>query len=112
MRLTEPDIKIKCTNSHLKTLLEYLSELIDHWENYSLNLFYKPVIKVVYKHHLNSIREKAIKLIFSNVGTEKTNFTLKLNHAERITLFDISAHYPLPLEINFLEYEIKNKLLM
>lgn len=112
MRLTEPEIKIKCTNGHLKTLLEYLSEITDHWQDYSLSLFYKPVIKSVYKHHLNSIREKVIKIIFSNVGTDKINFTLKLNHAERITLFDISAHYPLPLEINFLEYEIKNKLLM
>lgn len=112
MRLNESDIKIKCSESHLKTLLEYLSEMVEHHEDYFKTFIHNSTMRRIYRFHLNGLREKIVKLLFRSAGTQKINFTLSMSHAERITLFDVSANYPLPLEINFLEYEIKNKLLM
>lgn len=112
MQLNESDLKIKCSESHLKTLLEYLSEIVEHHDDYLKPFVYNSTMRRIYRFHLNGLREKIIKLLFRTYGTQKLNFTLRMSHAERITLFDVSANYSLPLEINFIEYEIKNKLLM
>ena len=111
MRLTENDLKIKCSPDNLRTLLNYLNEIADNSDLY-LKLFLKKATYNIYNYHLNGIREKVIKLLFNNAGTGKALTTLKLSHAERIVLYDTGARYPLPLDINFIEYEIKNRLLI
>lgn len=111
MRLTENDLKIKCSADHLRTLLSYLNEIATNSEAY-LKMFLKEPVRKIYEHNINAIREKAIKLLFNGTGSGRINHNLKLSHAERIVLYEVGARYPLPLDINFIEYEIKNRLLI
>lgn len=111
MKLTENDLKIKCSADHLRSLLSYLNEIATNSEAY-LKLFLKAPVRKIYEHNVNAIREKVIKLLFNGTGSGRINHSLRLSHAERIVLNELSDRYPLPLDINFIEYEIKNRLLI
>lgn len=114
MKLTEPDLKIKCKADHLNTLLEYLKEIIEHHNEYLQSFVHNSTVRRIYRHNLSTLCEKTAKAVFSNINLSgvKKNITLKLSYAERITLSSVVDYYPLPLDINFIEYEIKNKLIL
>lgn len=111
MKLTEPDTKIKCNYVNAKTFYEYLIEVINNNEMYFKPLHIGKMHTEVYKYNLCTLCEKVSKLMFKYVWSHSQKFTLSINHAERITLLFIVNHYPLPLDINFIEYQIKNGLL-
>ena len=112
MKIATPDIKIKCKVSHLNTLIRYLAELLTNYDQYiKATTQENKNGKEICKYHLQTISEKVSKLIFNNTTYKDIKCTLKLNHAERLTLNTITSYYPLPLDINFIEYEIKNGLL-
>lgn len=111
MKLTQPDLKIKCKLAHLKSLCEYLTEIVNNHDDY-LKPFVNPsTLRRIYRHNLATILEKTAKLIFNHINEPNKNLTLKFNEAERMTFFSVSAYYPLPLDINFIEYETKKGLL-
>lgn len=111
MKLTQPDLKIKCKYAHTKTLYEYLMEIINNSEAYLKTFVSNSNVRTVYKHHIATICEKVAKLMFNNLHNQQKNFTLKLNEAERMSLYILTSNYPLPMDINFIEYEIKKGLL-
>lgn len=111
MKLTQPDLKIKCKYAHSKTLYEYLIEIINNSEAYLKTFISNHHVRRIYSHHLATICEKVAKQMFNHVHNQNKNFTLKLNEAERMSLYIITSNYPLPMDINFIEYEIKNGLL-
>ena len=114
MKLTEPDLKIKCKASHLNTLLEYLREIIENHNEYLETFIHNSTVRRIYRHNLSTLCEKVAKCVFNyiNINPNGKEISLKLNYAERITLSSVVDHYPLPMEINFIEYEIKNKLII
>lgn len=111
MKISQPDIKVKCNLSNLQTLAGYLTELIKNHDEYLKGFVYNSTIRRLYRHQLSTLFEKVAKLIFHNINLPAKKLSLKINESERMVLVSVSAYYPLPLDINFIEYEIKNGLL-
>lgn len=111
MKLTEPDLKIKVRVSNLSSFCYYLSEILKHYEKYVNNELFSNSINGIIKHSLQTLLEKSGKLALRHLSLRDVKCTLSINYAERLALYELTARYPLPLEINFIEYEIKNGLL-
>jgi hypothetical protein len=112
MKLTEPDIKIKVTRENLKTLNFYLSEILVNSNIYLEEITKDKEFKKIMLYNLQSAYEKITKIQFKNYFSQ-TNYKalLKFTNGERLTLVKLVIYYPLPLDINFIEYELKNKLI-
>lgn len=111
MKLTQPDLMIKCKYAHIKTLYDYLIEIINNSQAYFKPCNISAHLVNIYKHNLSTLCEKAAKLMFKYVNERNKNFSVKLNEAERMSLFFVASFYPLPMDINFIEYEINKGLL-
>lgn len=111
MKLTQPDLKIKCKYAHLKTLYDYLREIIEHHEEYLISFVFNKSVRRLYRHTLSTLCEKVAKFMFNHINEQNKLFTLKFTDAERMVFFEVTKYYPLPMDINFIEYEIKNGLL-
>ena len=114
MKLTEPNTKVKVKTAHLVTLMNYLQHLNEYKDEYLKPLGSKITLQI-YLHNLNTLREKIAKILFNHCITVKVDNDKKHNliftEGERITFFYVTTYYPLPMDINFIEYEIKNGLL-
>lgn len=111
MKLNPTPLKIKCKVSHLNTLIRYLGHLITNHDVYLEPFVYNSTVRRIYRYHLNTLSEKVAKLIFNYTAHVDLKCTLSITEAERLVLFEVTANYPLPLDINFIEFEIKNGLL-
>lgn len=115
MKLTEPNIKIKVNESNLKSLTSYLYEIILNSDKYLQPWEVPKIFKKIVLHNIKEIYQKACKIQFKNFALEiygsKYKGVLNITDAERHSLIVISSLYPLPLDINFIEYELKNQLL-
>lgn len=114
MKLTEQNTKIKVKAQHIVTLMNYLQH-IDEFKNDYLKPLFNKITLEIYIHNLNLLREKLAKVLFNHcisgkISKEK-NHTLTITEGERLTLYHVTSHYPLPMDINFIEFEIKNGLL-
>ena len=112
MKLTEPDIKIKLNGSNAKSLYDYLHELIVNSDKYLQPVTNEKLFKKIFIHNLKTTFEKVSKILFKRFYDVK-EFTesLKVTDAERHTLIVLFSFYPLPLDINFIDYELKKNLL-
>lgn len=112
MKLTAPDIKIKVNKSNTKTLYDYLHELIINSDKYFETVTSEKLFKKIFLHHLKSTYEKVSKILFKHYhDAHDYKETLKITDAERHTLVVMFSFYPLPLDINFIDYELKQNLL-
>lgn len=111
MKLNEKPIKIKCRVSNLNTLMRYLRHLITNHDVYLEPFVFNSTVRRIYRFHLNTLAEKVAKLIFNYTAETDLKCVLQITEAERLVLFEVTANYPLPMDINFIEYEIKNGLL-
>lgn len=111
MKLTEPDLKIKLSLDQLNSLSNYLKEVITNFDKYSEPFNSHKLLRKLIEHNLKTCLEKVAKLFFNNAFRGKKGVTLKINHSERMSLYHTTAYYALPLDINFVEFEIKNGLL-
>lgn len=107
------DVKIKCNLTQLNSFVEYLKEILTNYDQYLNCNFNNKFQYEVMRHEITTLSEKTMKLFISKAfrGHKDKKFTLSITHTQRISLFNITALYPLPLDINFIEYEIKNGLL-
>lgn len=111
MKLTQPDLKVRCTYSHIKCLYEYLMELYNHFDEYVQPLNYDLPARAIYKHYLATICEKIAKLMFKHVHKPRTKFKVTINQGERMVLLVFFSWYDIPTYIQFIQYELKNGLL-
>lgn len=112
MKFSSPDLKFKCKLEHLHTFLEYLREIDRHFIYYSEVFNVGATYKALIKENVLKISEKTAALIFKYAGENKKLITVKLTHTERLSMLTLINHFPLPLQINFFEYEITNKLIL
>lgn len=114
MKLTLQPVKIKANREQLLSFLQYLNHLSDYLPEYLTPLTPDRFYKEILKENLKAITEQVIRAIFNNShkDTTKIKIPLKLSHEQRIVLIVLTSAYPLPLDINFIEYEIKNKLVI
>lgn len=111
MKLNTQDTKIKVKVSHLNTFIKYLAHIIDNHDDYLKTFIGNSTVRRIYRYHLNTLAEKVAKLIFNYTAHVDLKCTLKITEAERLVLFQVTAYYSLPMDINFIEYEIKNGLI-
>lgn len=110
MQLTRSEIKIKSDKDTLKSFLGYLNLILHPDEDYLKGLNVDKLYIGIVKHNLQVIAEKCINLLYKNNFINK-NYTLKLTHGERLTLFIITFYYPLPTHLIEIEYILNDKLI-
>jgi len=111
MKLTEPNTKIKVNESNLKSFTSYLHEILINSNDYLNHLTADKFFKKILLHNLKTIYENACKIQFKNFGLYHYKGVINLSDAERQSLVKLFTFYPLPLDINFIEYELTKKLL-
>lgn len=109
MEIPQHLIKIKLTYLNALSINAYLLEIIKNNEAYLFVIEQSKAKQAVYLQHIINLFKPLSRHVLNHALTKK-NFLLKLNPGERFTLVLITAQYPLPLDINFIEWEIKNQL--
>jgi hypothetical protein len=112
MKLTEPDTKLKLKRSNLLSLNSYLYELLTNTEDYFAHISQDKTFKHILIHNIKTVYEKVSKILFKNAYiTNEFKTVFSLNEAEKLTLIKLTSLYALPMDINFIEYELTKKLI-
>lgn len=113
MKLTKPPLKVKVNRENLLSLLNYLNHIHDYKSEY-LNPLIKSdkFIYIILAYNLESIIEKVINTIYKNHHKTPYKTNLQFNEAERLTLIKLAIYYPLPLDIEFINYELQKNLIL
>ena len=114
MKLTQNETKIKLNKSNLFSLSQYLTHLAEFSNTY-MKPHFNNITYLLHLHNVNTIREKVGHIFYKSISIEikaiDLKHTLKLTEGERLTFYAITTHYPLPMDINFIEYEINKRMI-
>ena len=112
MKLTEPDTKITVKRSNVLSLNQYIYELLTNTEEYFNIITADKTYKKILIHNIKTFYEKLNKLIFKYAYvTNEYKSSIKFTDSEKLTFVKVFSIYPLPMDINFIEYELTKKLL-
>lgn len=105
-------MKIILSRDNSIILLDYLNELIEHAEDYFSLITKNKLVYKIHRFNLKQVHQNLLKIIFTSALKGKTKYTLKINEAERLTLFQTVCYYPMPNGLEFIDFEIKKGLLL
>ena len=113
MKLTKPEIKVKVNRDNLLSLLNYFEHLSEYLPEYLT-----PIVKDdkfyfnILEHNIKTITEKVLNTIYKNHHKNPYKVNLIFNEAERLTLLRLNTSYNLPLDIEFINYELNKSLIL
>ena len=112
MKLTKPEIKVKINKDNALSLLSYLNHLSEYFPEYMEpitkgDIFYYHILE----HNCKSLSGKVINTIVKNQYKNGFKTNLTIDHAERCFLLRLVSAYSLPLDIEFINYELNKNFI-
>jgi hypothetical protein len=116
MKITPTPLKVKLQVSEAKDLLNYLKEIVDHFDEYSKTLLIDKLQREILRYNFQNLLEKLTNKLFSHIqlvaNPNIKNFLFTITYGERLTLFKFCDYYPLPVQLSHIEYSFKNGLIL
>lgn len=106
--ITPTDLKLKLARPDAINFFDYLLEIAKHWDDYIKIIISDRLTQELMKYNLQVVGEKVRYLLFG--GTQLV--TLRITHAERLTLNVLFSNYSLPAHLLDIDYKIKNGLIL
>lgn len=111
MNLPVNYLKLKLSLQQLNSFSDYIREILLNYKSYSASFILDKITINIFEESLKTLLAKTVILSVNGYFTNKKKISVKVEYTERMALVYVTGIYPLPLDVNFIEYEIKNGLL-